>query len=88
VSSDRPFDQSVPLPSGPPARTLRDVANYIRCLPKADQDAPQWQTAIEALMDAAEDRAPMMFAKMGVLQAVNRNVERVFKLKEDLRKQS
>jgi hypothetical protein len=53
------------------------VANYIRRLPKADQDAPQWQTAIEVLMDAAEDRAPMMFAKMGVLQAVNRNVERV-----------
>jgi hypothetical protein len=29
-------------------------------------------------MEAAEDRGPMMFAKMGVLQAINRNVERVF----------
>jgi hypothetical protein len=78
VSWDRPFDQPVPLPSGPPARTLRDVANYIRKLCKTEQGAPQWQTAVQMLMDAAEDRGPMMFAKMAVLQAINPNVQRVF----------
>jgi hypothetical protein len=76
VSWDRPFDQPVPLPSGPPARTLRDAANYIRKLPKAEHDAPEWQAAVQMLMDAAEDRGPMMFAKMGVLEAINLNVER------------
>jgi hypothetical protein len=30
------------------------------------------------LIDAAEDRGPMLFAKLGMTQAVNRNVERVF----------
>jgi hypothetical protein len=30
------------------------------------------------LIDAAEDSGPMLFARMGILRAVNRNVERVF----------
>jgi hypothetical protein len=30
------------------------------------------------LIDAAEDRGPMLFAKMGMQRAVNRNAERVF----------
>jgi hypothetical protein len=78
VSWERPFDQPVPLPSGPPARTLRDAANYIRRLPNAAHDSPEWRLAIQMLIDAAEDRGPMLFAKLGVTQAVNRNVERVF----------
>ena len=78
MSWDRPFDQPVPLPKGAPARTLRDVAIYIRKLPKAEQEGPDWQAAVKMLIDAAEDRGPMMFAKMAILQAVNRNVGRVF----------
>jgi hypothetical protein len=38
----------------------------------------RWQTAVQMLIDAAEDRGPMMFAKMGILQAVNRTVVREF----------
>jgi hypothetical protein len=30
------------------------------------------------LIDAAEDRGPMLFAKMGIQRAVNRHVEREF----------
>jgi hypothetical protein len=30
------------------------------------------------LIEAAEDRGPMLFARMGILRATNRNVERVF----------
>jgi hypothetical protein len=78
VSWDRPFDQPVPLPKGAPARTLRDAAAFIRKLPKAEQEAREWQTAIQILIDAAENRAPTMFAKMAIHQAVNRNVVRVF----------
>ena len=78
MSWERPFYQPVPLPSGPPARTLRDVANYIKKLPQSEHDLPDWRLAIQMLIDAAEDRAPMLFAKMGVHRAVNRNVEQTF----------
>jgi hypothetical protein len=47
---DRPFDQPVPLPSGPPARTLRDAANYIKKLSKLDHDTPEWRLAVQMLL--------------------------------------
>jgi hypothetical protein len=72
VSWDRPFDQPVPLPSGPPARTLRDAGNYIRNLPKSERDTPEWRLAVQMLIDAAEDRGPMLFAKIGILRAIER----------------
>ena len=58
--------------------TLRDAADYIVTLPKAEQNLEAWQTAIEALIMAAEDRGPLMHARIGMLRALNRNVERVF----------
>jgi hypothetical protein len=67
---DRPFDQPIHLPSGPPARTLRDAANYIKTLPKFEHDTPEWRLAVQMLIDAAEDRGPMLFAKMGMLRAI------------------
>jgi hypothetical protein len=79
VSWDRPFDQPVPLPSGPPARTLRDAANFITKLPKAEHDSPEWRLAVHMLIEAAEDRGPMLFARMGLLRASSRDTpERVF----------
>jgi hypothetical protein len=72
VSWDRPFDQPVPLPSGPAARTLRDAGNYIRKLPKSEHDTPEWRLAVQMLIDAAEDRGPMLFAKMGIQRATER----------------
>ena len=47
-------------------------------LTKAEQDLAEWQAATEALIMAAEDRGPLMHARIGVLRALNRNVERVF----------
>jgi hypothetical protein len=69
VSWERPFDQPVPLPNGPPARTLRDAANYFRKLSDSERDTPECRLAIQMLIDAAEDRGPMLFAKMGILRA-------------------
>ena len=80
MSWDRPFDQPVPLPGERPARTLRDAGNYIRELPQSERDTPEWRLAVQMLIDAAEDRGPMLFAKMGIDRALNRKVERVFKL--------
>jgi hypothetical protein len=66
------------LPTDPPARTLRDAANYIKKLPQPERDTPEWRMAIQMLIDAAEDRGPMLFAKMGIHRALNRHVKRVF----------
>ena len=78
MSWDRRFDQPVPLPSGAPARTLRDAGNYIRKLPKSERDTPEWRLAIQMLIDAAENGGPMLFAKMGIYRAVNRHVKSEF----------
>lgn len=55
----------------PGLRTLRDAANYIRRLPKAEQELPAWQAAVEALILAAEGRGPMLQARVGMLRAMN-----------------
>jgi len=77
VSRDRPFDQPVPLPNVPPARTLRDAGNHIRKLPESEHDMPEWRLAVQMLIDAAEDRGPMLFAKLGILRATEQHTQRV-----------
>jgi hypothetical protein len=77
VSWDRPFDQPVPLPGQRLAGTLRDAGNYIRELPEAERDTREWRLAIQMLIDAAEDLGPVLFAKMGMDRALNRNVKDV-----------
>src|SRR5258708_3070779 len=62
----RQFDDPIPLPRGRQLVTLQDAASYIMKLPKAEQNLPEWQTAIEALIMAAEDRGPLMHARIGV----------------------
>jgi hypothetical protein len=77
VSWDRPFDQPVPLPSGASARTLRDAANFIKKLPKAERDSPEWKLAVHMLIEAAEDYAPMRFAREALLRASDRGTQQV-----------
>src|SRR5262245_19992162 len=75
MSWDRPFAQPVPLPKGPPAQTLRDAADYIRRLPQPARDWQEWRLAIQMLIDAAEDRGPMLFARKGIVRALEVNIE-------------
>ena len=58
--------------------SLRDAADYIMKLPKAEQHLEQWQAAVEALLLVVELNGPTMMARIGVLRALNRHVERVF----------
>jgi hypothetical protein len=58
--------------------TLEDAANYIMKLPEAEHTAPDWQGAMECLILVAEKSGPTMMARIGVMPAVNRHVERVF----------
>jgi hypothetical protein len=46
-------------------------------LPQAEQKLAEWQTAISCLIGAAEGRDFLMHARIGILRALNRHVERV-----------
>ena len=76
MSWDRPFAQPVPLPEGPPAQTLRDAADYVRKLSKPERAGQEWRLAVQMLIDAAENRVPMLFARMGIVRALEAHVER------------
>jgi hypothetical protein len=66
------------LPRGRRLVTLQDAGNYITKLPKAEHAAPEWQDAMQALMLVATRGGPTMLARIGVMRALHRDVERVF----------
>jgi hypothetical protein len=79
MSWDQRFLDPIMLPGRKqPLVTLRDAAQYITKLPKAEHDADEWQAAMEALLLVAELGGPPMFARIGIIRAINRHVERVF----------
>ena len=69
----RAFDDPIPLPRGRQIVTLKDAGNYIQKLPKAEQDLEEWQAAVEALLLVVE----LMMARIGLLRALNLNVQGV-----------
>ncbi len=70
------FTEPIPVPKGKPLVTLRDAGLYITKLPKAEHDTPEWQAAMEALLLVAELNGPTMMARIGVMRALNRRVEK------------
>ena len=56
----------------------KDAGNYITKLPKAEHGVQEWQAAMEALIVVATLGGPIVFARIGVMRALNRHVERVF----------
>jgi hypothetical protein len=73
----RAFDDPIPLPSGCQIVALKDAAIYIQKLPKAEQLLEEWQAAVEALLLVVVS-GPTMMARIGLLRALNRNVQREF----------
>jgi hypothetical protein len=65
-------------PKGRPLVTLKDAANYIQKLPKAEQDLDEWQAAVEALLLVVELNGPTMMARIGFMRALNRGYVREF----------
>jgi len=78
ASWDRPFAEPIELPGGKKVITLRDAAHYITKLPKAEHVADEWQAAMQALLLVVEHDGPTMFARIGIIRALNRHVDRVF----------
>jgi hypothetical protein len=75
---NRPFDDPIPVPRGRQLVTLQDAGTYITKLPKAEHEPEEWQAAMEALILVATLGGPTMFASIGIMRALNRNIERVF----------
>ncbi|UEM17612.1 hypothetical protein J4G43_030105 [Bradyrhizobium barranii subsp. barranii] len=69
----RSFDEPIALPDGRKLVTLLDAGDYIAVLPKKEHAAPEWQAAIQALILVAEGGGPTMFARIGVMRALNRH---------------
>jgi hypothetical protein len=69
------FDEPISIAGGGKLITLQHAADYIMKLPKVLQQEPCWQTAVENLLNAAElGGGWLMFARIGVLRALNANL--------------
>src|ERR1700676_3281052 len=75
-AGNRRFDEPIHLPRGRQLVTLEDAGKFITRLPKAEHEAPEWQAAMEALILVVTLGGPTMFARIGVMQALNRNARR------------
>ncbi|TYO66818.1 hypothetical protein FXV83_09585 [Bradyrhizobium hipponense] len=76
----RAFDDPIQLPDDRTLVTLHDAATYVTGLPKKQAAEPEWQAAIETLMLVVELGGPTMFARIGVMKALNRGHVREFNL--------
>ena len=74
----RRFEDPIPLPRGRGLVTLEDAGNYITKLPKAEHETKEWQAAMKALILVAMLGGPMMFARIGIMRALNRGHVREF----------
>ena len=72
------LDEPIRLSGGSKLVTLEDAGDYITKLPKADHTAAEWQAAMEALILVATLGGPTMFARIGVMRALNRGHVREF----------
>src|SRR6266403_1420399 len=71
-------DLTILLPRGRQLVTLEDAGNYITKLTKAEHEAAEWQAAMEALILVATSGGPTMFARIGIMRALNRGHGREF----------
>ena len=65
------FDAPIALPDGRKLETLLDAGDYIAALSRAMQRRPEWQAATAALLLVAERSGPTMFARIGMMRALN-----------------
>jgi hypothetical protein len=72
------FDEPIRLADGRQLLTLADARAYILKLGNSDHQTERWQAAIAVLMMAAEERGPIMHARVGILRAINQHKPQVF----------
>lgn len=70
----RRFDEPIPLPGGGKLVMLKDAIAWLaKEVPKSEHSMKQVQAAAHCVTEAAENGGPMMFARMGMMQAINRH---------------
>jgi hypothetical protein len=69
----RAFDEPIPLPGGRQLITLKDAGDFITKLPKAEHNAPEWQTAMETLLLVVERGGNPMLARIAIMRALHRH---------------
>ena len=78
VSWDDPFAEPTELPEGKKLFPLRDAALYITKLPKPSTMPQSGRQLWRRSCWLSNVMGPTMFARIGMMRALNRHVERVF----------
>jgi hypothetical protein len=73
-NDSRRFDEPIKLPGGGKLFTLQHAIAWLaKEVPQAEHKMKEVQTAAHCVTEAAENGGPMMFARMGMMQAINRH---------------
>lgn len=73
------FEEPIPLENGTALASLRDAIAYLaQSIPETEHLMKEVRDAAHCVTDAAENGGPMVFARMGMMQAINRHKPRVF----------
>jgi len=79
VSWDKRFFDPITLPGRKRAdQAARCGRIHLPSCPHGEHDAEEWQAAMQALLLVAEHDGPTMFARIGVMKALNRGHVREF----------
>jgi len=79
VSWSRRFEEPIELPDGRKLKTLAEAMAWLaKEVQKSEHKMAKVQTAAHFVTRAAEHGGPMIFAQMGMLQAIHRHHKRVF----------
>jgi hypothetical protein len=77
LSWDLEFAEPIILPNNLVAYTLRDVVGYLGALSVNDQDSEEWRKARKCIFQAADGAGSVWFARIAVIQALQRERENV-----------
>jgi hypothetical protein len=70
----RRFDKPIKLPGGGKLFTLKHAIAWLaKEIPQSEHAMKEVQTAARCVTEAAENDGPMQFARIGMLQAINRH---------------
>jgi hypothetical protein len=79
VSWSRRFEEPIELPDGRKLKTLAEAMVWLaKEIPKSEHKTEKVQNAAHLVTRVAEHGGPMIFAQMGMMQAIHRHHKRVF----------
>ena len=70
----RRFNDPIPLPCGGKLVTLKDAIAWLaKEIPQSEHLMKEVQAAAHCVTEAAENGGPLIFARIGMMQAINRH---------------